>query len=151
MNTTDETRARITAEVLTAMPHVAKAIHFKTTNNTWRMLGQVASGADLLEHQLAINEIMQDMVTDDVTRTRNDYESRQHGVDPSTDNYREVAIALQLIQEYASKVLMIMAGRQIAILSSLIKVRPDQMTQPIPELRQWMFSHPEYVVAASAG
>ena len=130
MNISDDTLGRITDEVLTAMPHVAKAMHFRTTDGTWRRLGQVANGTDLLEHQLTVNEIMWDMVLDDITKTHHDYESRQG----FADNAHEVALALQVIQGFMTKASLVIASRQTAIRSALQQVLIHYQTGPLDGL-----------------
>ncbi len=123
MKTSDDIFDRIMAEVLIAMPHVAKVIHFRNTDTSWRLLGQVANGTDLLEHQLSVNEITREMVVDDIAKTRHDYESRQQTVDPAGDSYLDVTLALQAIQDYGTKASLVIAGRQAAICKALETVR----------------------------
>ena len=105
------------------MPHVAMVMQLRTMDITWRRLGQVARGADLLESQLGVNEIMQEMVSNDIAKIRNDYESQRHSVDPASDSSEEVTLALQVIQDYESKATSVIVSRQAAIRSALLEAR----------------------------
>jgi hypothetical protein len=135
MATSDDTLGRITAEVLTAMPHVAMVMQFRNTDASWRLMGQVTRGADLLEHQLSVNEITREMVVEDITKTRHEYELRQQTVDPASENSFEVALALQAIQECGAKASLVIAHRQTAICQALEAVRTHQNCQPMAEFR----------------
>ncbi len=133
MKSLDDT-VRIAAEVLAAMPHVAMVMQFRTTDLTWRLLGQVTKGADLLEHQLGVNDITREMVMEDLTKARNEYESRQQGVDPASDVFEELFLALQAIQELGTKASQVIAGRHAAIGRALEAVLAHRKSQPVMEL-----------------
>ena len=134
MNSSDDSLGRITAEVLTAMPHVAKVIHFRTSDVTWRLLGQAAKGIDLLEHQLSVNDITREMVATDIIKTRSDYESRVCSGDPAVAASREIALALQAIQDFGTKAFSVIAGRHAAIGKALEAVLTRRDTPPAEAL-----------------
>ncbi len=130
MNSSDDTLGRISAEVLTAMPHVAKVMQFRTTDVTWRLLGQASRGADLLEHQLSVNDITREMVAEDITKTRSEYESRVRSDDPAVAASWEIALALQAIQDFGTKAFSVIAGRQAAIGKALEAVLTRRDSPP---------------------
>ena len=115
MNNSEDFIARITAELLLEMPHVARVAHFRTSDSTWRQLARSVGGAEVLEHQFAVNEIVMDMVTEDIVKVRNDYEFQQQSHDPASDKYIEAILALQVIEDYETKSTMVMAKRQAVI------------------------------------
>ena len=128
MNNPENTISKISEEVLTAMPHVLMVMHLRSTEFTWRRLGQVERGADLLAHQLSVNEIMKEMMLKDIAQIRTDYESRRHYVDPASDLFQEAMLALQVIQDYETRASLVIENRQDAIRHALSEMQSHQTT-----------------------
>ncbi len=129
MNDSGDFLKRITEEVLAEMPHVAKVMHYRTTDSTWWLLAQTTGGAEVLGHQQSVNQLMRNMVIEDITKIRTDYEFRQHTHDPASENYQEATLALQVIEDYGSKASLVIARRQAAIQEALEKAHTLQINQ----------------------
>ncbi len=126
MNAPDDSIRRIAAELLVEMPHVAKVSNYKTIDTTCWLLAQTAGGTEVLEHQLAVNQIMQEMVIGDIAKVRTDYQFRQQSHDPSSDTFSDATLALQVIDDYATKASMIMSRRRVVIQEALDVARSNQ-------------------------
>ena len=127
MNTTDDPSRKIAADLLIEMPHVAKVAQYRTTDTTWRLLAQSAGGTEVLEHQLAVNQIMLEMVVEDIVKVRTDYQFRQDSHEPSSDISFDATLALQVIEDYGAKATMIISKRREIIQEALEAARFNQM------------------------